>query len=186
MSRIFGFLAKLTTVKILVEKRRENSNYFPEFLDPHFWWPDWLCVLGLVCQWGWSQFGQRLFSKLIYVDWHQSITGKWRRREREQENRKEEREYQGKSSPWKLERRRTCWDCKIDFLEIKVLLSSYTIKALRSDKLRRCRCALKAFKAFLRTLEINTNWDLKSHFSFNVMLATLANLCIFWYVAEWE
>ena len=25
---------------------------------------------------GWSQFGQRLFSKLIYVDWHQSITGK--------------------------------------------------------------------------------------------------------------
>ena len=156
------------------------------FRPPLSWWPDWLCVLGLVCQWGWSQFGQRLFSKLIYVDWHQSITGKWRRREREQENRKEEREYQGKSSPWKLERRRTCWDCKIDFLEIKVILSSYTIKALRNDKLPRCRCALKAFKAFLRTLEINTNWDLKSHFSFNVLLATLANLCIFWYVAEWE
>ena len=87
---------------------------------------------------GWSQFGQRLFFTLIYVDWHQSITGKF------EKNRKEESIII--SSPWILENLRENLEELLRLqnrfpLGIKVL--SHTIKALRNDK--------RAFKGLFKS-----------------------------------
>ena len=110
------------------------------------WWPNGLWV---PCQWDGANLDNDFFSRWFMLIGTKVLLASSRRTGRKRVSSSVVLE---SLKPWERIWK-SCWDCKIDFLGIKVL--SHTIKALRNDK--------RAFKGpFLRALEINTNWDLNT------------------------